>query len=271
MYWNWTEMEMTITENNISIKSELLKREMECTLLMPEEDTLTEPLSLLLLNDGQEIESLKLKETLEDLMSTGRIKPLLVVAIHAGAERIQEYGTASKADFKKRGSKAALYTAFIKTELLPAIKEQTGIESFETIAFAGFSLGGLSALDIAWNNPGLFDKAGVFSGSFWWRSKDLAKGYKDKDRIMHSIIRNTAIKPHLKIWLQTGTKDETSDRNKNGIIDSIDDTVDLIKELEKKGYNRPADVQYLEMVGGSHNMETWGKAMPKFLIWAFGR
>ena len=159
----------------------------------------------------------------------------------------------------------------MKTELLPAIHQQTGIEHFESTAFAGFSLGGLSALDIAWNNPELFDKAGVFSGSFWWRSKDLAKGYTDKDRIMHGIVRNTAVKPDIKIWLQTGTKDETTDRNKNGIIDSIDDTVDLIKELEQKGFKRPADVQYLEVVGGSHNMETWAKAMPKLLVWAFGR
>jgi enterochelin esterase family protein len=196
---------------------------------------------------------------------------VLVVAIHAGEERLLEYGTAGKPDFKKRGARAALYTAFIKTELLPAIKKLTSIDNFSSTAYAGFSLGGLSALDIAWNNPELFDKAGVFSGSFWWRSKDLAMGYTDGDRIMHGIIRDTAIKPDLKIWLQTGTKDETSDRNKNGIIDSIDDTVDLIRELENKGFTRPTDVKYLEMVGGSHNTETWAKAIPKFLAWAFGR
>lgn len=88
---------------------------------------------------------------------------------------------------------------------------------------------------------------------------------------MHSVIKNTANKPGLKFWLQTGTHDETADRNKNGIIDSIDDTIDLIKELENKGYNRPADIQYLEMVGGTHNVATWAEAMPKFLVWAFGR
>ena len=271
MYWNLQEMEITIAEDKITIKPDVLKREVTCTLLMPEENDIAEPLNLLLLNDGQEAENLQLKETLEELINSGRIKPVLVVAIHAGEERLQEYGTAGKPDFKKRGSKAALYTEFIKSELLPAIHKLTGIENFETTAFAGFSLGGLSALDIAWNNPQLFDKAGVFSGSFWWRSKDLARGYMDTDRIMHNIIRNTAVKPDLKIWLQTGTKDETSDRNKNGIIDSIDDTVDLIKELEHKGFKRPDDVQYLEMVGGNHNTETWAKAMPKFLLWAFGR
>jgi enterochelin esterase-like enzyme len=263
-------METTIIENNITISSGLLGRDVTCTLLMPRENDANQPLNLLLLNDGQEIESLRLKDTLEELINNGRIKPVLVAGIHAGDERLQEYGTAGIPDFKGRGSKAALYTEFVITELLPFIKKETGTEKFKTAAFAGFSLGGLSAFDIAWNNSQLFDKTGVFSGSFWWRSKDLAKGYTDADRIMHNIVRYTKTKPELKVWLQTGTKDETADRNKNGIIDAIDDAIDLIKELEVKGFKRPEDVQYLEMVGGSHDTATWAKAMPKFLNWAFG-
>ncbi len=271
MYWNRNVTEMDVTEQEITINSEPLKRKVTITLLMPDSLPLAEPLNLLLLNDGQETENLKLSETLETLYNTHRIKPVLVAAIHASEERIQEYGTAGKPDYKQRGAKAAAYTKFITTELLPAIKKETGITQFDTTAFAGFSLGGLSAIDVAWNNPQLFDKVGVFSGSFWWRSKELAKGYTESDRIMHSIIRNAATKPDLKFWLQTGTKDETADRNMNGIIDSIDDTVDIIKELETKGYTRPADIQYLEMFGGSHNVATWAEAMPKFLVWAFGR
>lgn len=271
MYWNLSEMEIVIDQQEITIKSAYLKRDVTCTLLIPEIPALVAPLNLLLVNDGQELDNLRFKETLEELNETGRLKPLLVVAIHANEERLNEYGTAGKPDFKKRGAKAALYTAFVKEELLPAIHKFTGIEDFETTAFAGFSLGGLSALDIAWHNPELFDKVGVFSGSFWWRSKDLNKGYTEADRIMHNIVRQTKTAPDLKIWLQTGTKDEAADRNKNGIIDSIDDTIDLIKELENKGFKRPDDIRYLEFVGGGHDTATWAKAMPKFLLWAFGR
>ena len=262
---------MDVTEQVITIDADALKRKVTITLLIPENNEHAGPLNLLLLNDGQEAENLKLKETLENLYETGRIKPVLVVAIHANEHRLQEYGTAGRPDYKLRGSKAAAYTKFITQELIPAIKKDTGIENFDTTAFAGFSLGGLSAMDIAWHNPQLFDKTGVFSGSFWWRSKELGKGYTDKDRIMHRIVSTATSIPSLKFWLQTGTKDETADRNKNGIIDSIDDTVDLIKELENKGYSRPADIQYLEMVGGTHNVTTWAEAMPKFLVWAFGR
>lgn len=271
MYLSWNVSEMTVNETEITIDSESLKRDVTITLLMPDGCDSIEPLNLLLLNDGQEAITLRLSETLEKLYDTGLIRPVLVAAIHADKDRLQEYGTAGKPDYKLRGSKAAAYTKFITTELLPAIQKETGIESFDTTAFAGFSLGGLSAMDIAWNNPQLFDKVGVFSGSFWWRSKELGKGYTDADRIMHSIIRESKAKAELKFWLQTGTKDETADRNKNGIIDSIDDTIDLIKELETKGYNRPADIQYLEMVGGTHSIDTWAEAMPKFLVWAFGR
>lgn len=271
MYWSRNVTEMDVTERVIAINSDLLDREVTITLLMPENDERAEPLNLLLLNDGQETGNLKLKESLESLYNTYRLKPVLAAAVHAGEERLLEYGVAGKPDFKQRGSKAAIYTKFITNELLPAIKKETGITEFEVTAFAGFSLGGLSAMDIAWNNPQLFNKVGVFSGSFWWRSKELGKGYTENDRIMHSVIRSTANKPELKFWLQTGTHDETADRNKNGIIDSIDDTIDLIKELENKGYNRPAAIQYLEMVGGAHNVATWAEAMPKFLVWAFGR
>jgi enterochelin esterase family protein len=271
MYPSWNATEMDVTEQEITIDSDSLKRSVALTLLMPDNYERSEPLNLLLLNDGQEAENLKLKESLETLYNTYRIKPVLVVAIHAGEDRLQEYGTAGKPDFKQRGAKAAAYTEFITAELFPFIKKETGIQEFDITAFAGFSLGGLSTMDIAWNNPQLFNKVGVLSGSFWWRSKELGKGYTDNDRIMHRIIQTTTGKPDLKFWLQTGTKDETADRNKNGIIDSIDDTIDLITELQNKGYTRPADIQYLEVVGGEHNVATWADALPKFLVWAFGR
>jgi hypothetical protein len=86
---------------------------------------------------------------------------------------------------------------------------------------------------------------------------------------MHHEIRNGKKKDQLKFWLQTGALDEMGDRNKNGVIDSIDDTLDLIAELTKKGYRPFHDIQYYEMKDGKHNLETWAEAMPVFLKWAF--
>lgn len=232
-----------------------------------------EALPVLFLNDGQDLPSLRLKETLDSLYTQQRIRPVVVVAIHAG-DRIQEYGTAARADYMKRGSKAALYTDFVLTELLPYVHNHWPVSSDPAqVAFAGFSLGGLSAFDIVFHHPDTFSKAGVFSGSFWWRKKAFSSAYDDhNDRIMHVLIRQNQRKTPAKLafWLQTGTLDETSDRNNNGIIDSIDDTLDLIAELEAKGYSRNQDIRYVEVEGGRHDQATWSAIMPDFLVWAFG-
>jgi enterochelin esterase-like enzyme len=183
---------------------------------------------------------------------------------------MQEYGVAGEKDFSGRGSKAGLYTDFIIQELVPYLNNYFPVGG-GNLSIAGFSLGALSALDIAWNNPAVFQKVGAFSGSFWWRNLDATDQQFDEKvhRIMHNQIRDTKKNPQLKFWFQTGTKDENSDRNKNGVIDSIDDTLDLIAELTKKGYRPFHDIVYHEVKGGEHNPHTWAQAMPQFLKWAF--
>jgi enterochelin esterase-like enzyme len=269
MYTAMLLPEVVKTEN--ILKSVYLKRDVELEFFIPEQLLGNETLNLLLINDGQDAATLGLQETLNHLYQNFKIEPIVVVAIKASSDRLQEYGVAGHPDFLGRGSKAAAYTNFIIKELLPFVQAEVELPINGKRAFAGCSLGGLTAFDIAWNNDNYFDAVGVFSGSFWWRKKDLKDGYTDDDRILHARIAETKIKPELKFWLMTGTEDETADRNRNFIIDSIDDTVDVIKELLKKGYKRPEDITYYEMVGGKHDVPTWGKAMLPFLIWAFGR
>ena len=224
---------------------------------------------LLLLNDGQDIPELQLEKTLEILVEQKHIPPILVVGIHA-ADRMQEYGTAGIPDYQNRGSQANAYTNFITKELLPYLTAKYNINTTsEKIVMAGFSLGGLSAMDIVFNNATTFGKVGVFSGSLWWRSKAFEKNDPDANLIMHEIVRKKKKKENLKFWFQTGTNDENADRNNNGIIDAIDDTLQLIEALKEIGYTNK-DITYLEIKDGEHNPTTWGIAMPKFLIWAFG-
>lgn len=223
-------------------------------------------------NDGQDMKAVKMESTLTRLYNENKIPHLIIVALHTSNERVQEYGTAAMPDYKGRGSKAAKYTKFILDEILPYIQQTYRVkrEAVST-AFLGFSLGGLSAFDISWHHSYIFGKVGVFSGSFWWRKKAYEDGYDDEnDRIMQVLVRNGSYKKGLKMWFEVGTKDETDDRNNNGIIDSIDDTLDLIKELDKKGYKKDLDYNYLCIEGGEHNQKTWSECMPDFLIWAFG-
>lgn len=228
------------------------------------------PYPVLILNDGQDAEALQLKHTVEKLWQRAEIQPLIVACVHAG-DRMHEYGVADEKDFAGRGSRAKQYTDFLLNELLPFLKSRFPIAQDQQ-SIAGFSLGALSAMDITWNHPNVFNKVGAFSGSFWWRRVDSADKTFDekKHRIMHSQIREGELKPGLKFWFQTGTKDEPFDRNGNGVIDSIDDTLDLIAELTKKGYRPFHDIVYHEIRNGEHNQHTWAQAMPHFLKWAFG-
>lgn len=231
--------------------------------------------SLLLINDGQELGRLGLAGILEELDSRGSLTPLLCVGIHAGVDRKMEYGSAGRPDFQGWGKSAGLYSCFVLEELIPAVRRRyaaTGV-SFREKAFAGFSLGALSAMDIVWRHPQEFRIAGLFSGSFWWRTRDKADPAYDerRDRIMHDEVRNGGFYPWLKFFFECGTADEQEDRNHNGVIDSIDDTQDLIGELELKGYVPDRDIRYLEIADGRHDVATWAKAMPEFLLWGWAR
>lgn len=105
-----------------------------------------------------------------------------------------------------------------------------------------------------------------------WRDKDQEDEDFDEnsDRIMHRQIREGNYAPWLHFFFEVGTKDETADRNNNGVIDAIDDTVSLIEELENKGYNKHKCIKYLELNDGKHDVATWAKAFPTFLNWGWG-
>lgn len=232
--------------------------------------TIAAALPLLLLNDGQDGEELQLSSLLNGLFHSGKVQPLVCVAIHAGRDRKNEYGVAGVPDYAGRGSKAGAYLRFVTEELLPFLSGLFGATGFSQKAFAGFSLGGLQALDAVWRQPEVFSLAGVFSGSLWWRSRDLGEGYDDdQHRIMHQQIRQGKFAPHLGFYFTTGSLDETADRNNNGVIDAIDDTLDLVKELKAKGYADTA-IAYVNDENGRHDVATWARALPGFLQWGWG-
>lgn len=251
------------------IASEFLERNVIVDLYFPPVTAGVVNPDMLLINDGQDLIPMNFSNILEDLYRQNAISPLLCVGIHCGEDRRNEYGTANILNYKGQGAKAALYTRFIFEELIPFIRSQYGAASFKEKFFCGFSLGGLSALDIVWNHPEEFSKVGVFSGSLWWRTlSQYDPGFVEEDHmIMHSEIRNGKYYPWLKFFFETGALDETADRNNNGIIDSIDDTLSLIKELVKKGYQQGTDIRYLELPDGTHNVATWARAFPEFLKW----
>lgn len=254
-----------------TIFSQYLEREILFDAYLPMNMMQLEQMSLLLINDGQDLIKMPFDEILNQLYQSNSLQPLFCIGLHCGSERKREYGIAYSADYKGYGNKAGLYTKFIFDELLPFIRKTYHVPSFKEKSFAGFSLGALSALDIVWNHASEFSKVGVFSGSLWWRRKGYDEGYDDEmDRLMHLQIRNGTMYPWLKFYLQCGALDESADRNNNGIIDSIDDVLDLIVELKAKGYT-DEHIEYVLLEDGKHDVPTWQKALPNFLKWGWGK
>lgn len=261
-----------IKQQEDEIYSRHLQRHVKLTIIstpMPEDKS---QLNLLLINDGQDLQQFRIKEIVDSLYRKKAIQPLLVVGIHAG-DRMKEYGVAGIPDYKNNGGKADKYAAFIDDELYPFAKKKAGVRKFKSVVMAGSSLGGLSAFDIAWNNADKIDKVGVFSGSFWWRDKDAAAPdyADDKDRIIMNKIRSSKKKPHLQYWFYAGGKEEDGDRDKDGIIDVVDDTRDLIELIKTKNVCSPDDIIYKEVASGKHEYSSWSQQLSAFLLWAFGK
>jgi enterochelin esterase-like enzyme len=253
---------------NKHIFSSFLKREVRYDLLLPLDFDPKSRLPTLYMNDGQDLDKL-VPQSLGAKHHQNGGRPFVWVAIHTNDRRLREYGTSHVPDYKGRGDLATAHMQFVTEELMPEIQKTTPSSvTADDNLYCGFSLGGLSAFDTVWENPTRFSKAGVFSGALWWRSKSYEAGYdQDLDRIMHNKVKSGSYKPGLSFWFECGTCDEKEDRNNNGIIDSIDDTLELMEELRKKGYSENA-LTYLEIKGGEHNFNTWQAAFPSFLSWA---
>lgn len=250
----------------VIISSELLKRQVKVDLYTPSGYNESFSMDVLFINDGQDLVKMGFSKMINNHL--GAERTLIAIGIHAGIERRQEYGVAGIPDYLDRGSKAFAYSRFILDELIPYVKSVFPAAQIDKKYLAGFSLGGLMAFDMAMDYPEEFSAIGVFSGSFWWRSKALDKGYvEEDDRIMHAKIRTKTKHHRLQFFLQTGQLDEAADRNNNGIIDSIDDTIGVIDELNRIGYRINENITYLELADGKHDVETWGRVMPEYLKW----
>lgn len=261
-----------IKETQDSVYSRHLQKHIQLTIISTPVPDDKKSFNLLLLNDGQDIEKLRVKKIVDSLYKKKRIQPLIVVAINA-LDREDEYGVAGYTDFLKNGTSAGKYDDFIENELYPFIKKMSGVRKFKSITIAGCSLGGVSAFNFAWEHADKIDKVGIFSGSFWLRDKDATDPTysDDKNRIIINKIRSSRKRPHLKYWFYAGGNEETADRDKDGIIDVIDDTKDLTELIRSKNFSAPKDITYIEVKDGEHDYNSWSSVFPQFLIWADGK
>lgn len=257
------------TERLRAVPSPELGNSRTITVYLPPGYTNDREYPLLLAHDGQEMGTWNLAAALAAHHGAGRVTPV-VAAVPANHDRLHEYGTVGRLNHDGLGARAAEFQDFITETVLPLLRHRYQVSRRPAhTAVMGASLGGLSAFDLAWRRPDVFGVAGIFSGSFWWRTRNATAAEQQASRITHAVVRATAAKPALRLWFQAGTRDEDEDRDGNGVIDAIQDTTELINELAAKGFTPGRDVVYRETDGGLHHPSTWARELPEFLRWAW--
>jgi predicted alpha/beta superfamily hydrolase len=194
-------------------------------------------------------------ETAHRLTAAKLIEPIIIVAVaNTGEDRIHEYTpTAARIDpLQRMQSKGSLrsYGRFLIEELKPFIdrKYRTKREA-EFTGLGGSSLGGLATLVLGLWFPNHFTRLAVMSPSVWW---DDCAIYKIVDSL------DETAKPPLKIWLDTGTREEGWERAR-----------ELRDRLVEKGWRLHDDLLYLEADGSDHSEGAWAARMDPMLRFLF--
>lgn len=252
-------------------------------------------------NDGQDMAAVGLRETLDKLYAEHAIQPVIVVAIDMLADRASGYGLSDRKARKSVvgdsrigpiGSRAYEYSDWLATELVPYIDAHYRTEaSVQGRTILGWSLGGLNAFNLGWQYPDVFGRVGAFSPSFWLAADRSSAQAIEASRLAQTMVNGSSRRDGMLWWFSIGAREETNDRNGNGVIDAVEDVQDLIngyrpgagaylRGLRDLGYSvdmdyvrhpsRRADVAFYLLPDGEHNQATWKRVLPAFLQWAYG-
>ena len=244
---------------------------------------------VLYLNDGQDSAAVHLEATLARLYAERAMENIIVVAIDMPADRMGAYGLSDRragrsvvgdSRFGPVGLHAHAYSEWAATDLVPYIDAHYRTRAEPSgRAMLGWSLGALNAFNLGWQYPEVFGKVGAFSPSFWLASDRTDVASAQRTRLAQGMVERDARREGLRLWLAVGTAEETDDRDKDGIIDAVDDSQDMASALARRGYStnptyaqRPSsteDVVLYLLQGGQHNQASWANMLPRFLQWAY--
>ena len=207
---------------------------------------------VLYLNDGQDAAAVELEPTLARLYAEDAMEKIIVVAIDMLPDRMGTYGLSDRvaqrsvigdSRFGPIGSRAHDYSEWIAGELVPYIDVHYRTRRApDSRSVLGWSLGGLNAFNLGWEYPDVFGQVGAFSPSFWLSSERTDAASVQRTRLAQGRVEAGPKRAGSRFWFAVGTAEETDDRDGDGVIDAVDDTLDLARGLEQLGYS--ANLEY---------------------------
>ena len=191
-------------------------------------------------------------EAAQRAMQAGTMREAIIVAVsNGGAQRIEEYSP--KADPEYGGGGAEKFAQFLSQELKPMIDGAYRSETApESTAILGSSMGGLVSLYMGLAHSNTFGLIGALSPSLWFAEKDMISSWKD-----HPPAQKPA-----KVWLDMGDNESPSDKDHNGVPDTLDNTRALRDVMAAQG--QPG-LMYHEFPGATHSEASWANRIQDVL------
>lgn len=248
-----------------------------------------------LLQDGQNLfthapgasDTWAVDATVDRLIRTGRVEPMVVVAIaHQGIHRIAEY-TPSDADGQEDisgergvgeanagasagvntgeflvkdasgGGGSRAYAAYLVEALLPWLAAHYAIDPAPAATgIGGSSLGALVSVDTVRRYPGRFSRLAALSPSVWW----------DDRRILRLLMESPRAEPLQRLWVSTGTAEG---RDAARSAQQVRDTRALVAHLFSSGW-APATTRVVEVPGATHRESAWRDMVEAMLLTLYG-
>lgn len=228
-----------------NFQSQHLKAGRDVYVYVPREFSLHKSYPVVFMHDGQNLfdpsrafggRTWNAENSLNHLIESKQIAPLIVVAIDNTADRMQEY------IWESQGRE---YIEFIISELLPLIRNHFSLKPGpENMSLMGSSLGGLISLHAALHRPDIFGSVAALSPSIWWNNKEILSLYENAPKLPQKI--------YLDMGAREGEKPD-----------------DVIKfSLILKSRSHPNYTFWIDEWGG-HNEAAWAYRFPFALKYLF--
>jgi predicted alpha/beta superfamily hydrolase len=187
----------------------------------------------------------RVDEACEQTIANGDIRPILVVGIDNGPNRIGEYTPWHDPNYAGSGG-AAAYVNAVRDVLMPEVRRRyRTLNGPSNTYLAGSSLGGLVSAWAGYEYDEVFGRIAAVSPSYWWDGRAM---------LAHAQANP---KPALsRFYHDIGTNEGGS------AVVNVQDMRDI---LVAKGFVEGGDLRTVIATGHSHNEASWAARFPDLL------
>jgi enterochelin esterase-like enzyme len=236
---------LTISDRNIAIylpPNYEQDQQRYATLYMNDGQAIFSPL---LKNSDNPDNTMQLEHTLNELINSKKIEPLIVIGIHSSPNRSIEFSPSSQSEN---------YMDFITNDLKRYIdKQYRTLPEPKSASIGGFSLGGLISFMTAWTYPKDFSKVIMLSPVVGTASGEYISTLENQSSTTKS----------LRLYIDNG--DSGFDNRLQAPIDSF------LQFLSTHKSTLQIDYVWRKEANSGHNIEDWKIRLEKALIELYGK